>query len=121
LLAAASTAAIFTLAGCKSEAVEVGGPADPQAEALKNAPPVQLPPTMKDKTYRCKDNSLVYVSFSGDNLTALVRDKQEDPPVATLKAPAAGQPFVSEGFSLSGSGESVTYKSPKSAAQTCRG
>jgi hypothetical protein len=121
LLAAASTAAIFVLAGCKAEPVAVGGPADPQAEALKNAPPVQLPPTMKDKTYRCKDNSLVYVSFSSDNLTALVRDKQEEPPVATLKAPAPGQPFVAEGFSLSGSGDSVTYKSPDSAAQTCRG
>lgn len=121
LLAAASTAAIFILAGCKSEPVVVGGPSDPQAEALKNAPPVQLPPTMRDKTYRCKDNSVVYVAFSSDNLTALVRDKEESPPVATLKAPAAGQPFVAEGFSLSGNGDSVTYKSPESAAQTCRG
>jgi hypothetical protein len=120
LLAAASTAALLILSSCKAEPVEVGGPADPQAEALKNAPKVALPPTMRDKTYRCKDNSLVYVSFSSDNLTALVRDKQEEPPVSTLKAPAAGQPFVAEGFSLSGSGDSVTYKSPDSAAQTCR-
>lgn len=119
LLAAASTAAMFILSGCKSEAVKVGEPADPQAEALKNAPKVQLPPAMRDATYRCKDNSLVYVSFSGDNLTALVRDKQEEPPVATLRAPASGQPYVAEGFSLSGSGNSVTYKSPDSPSQTC--
>jgi hypothetical protein len=119
-LAAAPLAALFVLAACQSEPIKVGEAADPQAEALKNAPPVQLPPAMKDKTYRCKDNSVVYVSFSGDNLTALVRDKEEEPPIATLKAPAPGQPFVAEGFSLSGNGSNVTYKSPDSGTQTCR-
>jgi hypothetical protein len=56
-----------------------------------------------------------------DNVTAAVRDKQEEPPVATLRAPAPGQPFVAEGFSLSGSGSTVTYKSPDAPSQTCRG
>jgi hypothetical protein len=125
LLATAATAALVLLAGCQSEPVKVGEAADPQAEALKNAPKVALPPTMKDKTYRCKDNSVVYVSFSSDNLTALVRDKEEEPPVATLKAPAAGQPFEGQGdqgkgFKLVGSGDSVTYTSPDSGTQTCR-
>ncbi len=125
LLAAASTAALMLLAGCNSEPVKVGEAADPQAEALKNAPKVALPPAMKDKTYRCKDNSVVYVSFSSDNVTALVRDKQEEPPVATLKAPAPGQAFVGQGdsgkgFSLSGSGDNVTYTSPDSGTQTCK-
>jgi hypothetical protein len=122
LLAAASTAALFVLAACQQEPVKVGEASDPQAEALKNAPKVELPPSIKEaKTYRCKDNSLVYVSFMSDNVTAMVRDKQEEPPVATLKAPAPGQPFVAEGFSLSGSGGTVTYKSPDSGTQSCRG
>jgi hypothetical protein len=122
LLAAASTAALLILSSCKAETVKVGEAADPQAEALKNAPKATLPPSIKEaKTYRCKDNSLVYVSFMSDGLTAMVRDKQEEPPVATLKAPAAGEPYVAEGFSLTGSGASVTYKSPDAPSQTCRG
>lgn len=120
-LAAASVAALFLLGACNSEPQVVGGPADDQAEALKNAPKVQLPPAIKvARTYRCKDNSIVYISFLADDQTALVRDKEENPPIATLKAPAQGQPFVSEGFSLSGSGENITYKSPESGTLTCR-
>jgi hypothetical protein len=81
-----------------------------------------LPPAIREsKTYRCKDNSLVYVSFLDDDLTAMVRDKQEEPPIATLKAPEPGRPFVAEGFSLSGSGASVTYTSPDSGTLTCKG
>jgi len=123
--AAAVLAASLLLAACEAEPVVVGQAADPQAEALKNAPPVQLPPTMRDKTYRCKDNSVVYMSFSSDEMTVLVRDKEEEPPVATLKAPAAGQPFegqgeTGKGFRLVGSGDSVTYTSPDSGTQTCR-
>jgi len=125
LLATAATAALILSAGCQSEPIKVGEGADPQAEALKNAPKVALPPTMKDKTYRCKDNSVVYVSFSSDNLTAMVRDKEEEPPRTTLKAPAPGQPFEGQGpeakgFKLSGSGDTVTYTSPDSGTQTCR-
>ena len=120
-LAAASGTALFLLSACNSEPTVVGGPADPQAEALKNAPKVTLPPAIKSaKTYRCKDNSIVYVSFMGDNVTAEVRDKEESPPRVTLKAPGADQPFVAEGFSLSGTGDTVTYTSPDSGTQSCR-
>ena len=125
-LAAASTAALLLLAGCQAEPVKVGEATDPQAEALKNAPPVTLPPAIKEaKSYRCKDNSLVYISFMTDDVTAAVRDKQEEPPVATLKAPAPGQAFVGQGetgkgFSLSGSGDTVSYTSPDSGTQSCK-
>ncbi|HEX8444549.1 MAG TPA: hypothetical protein VF631_12975 [Allosphingosinicella sp.] len=124
---AASAAATFALLGCQQKQPEVVQTnVDPQAEALKTAPPVELPPAIKAaKTYRCKDNSLVYVSFLTDDVTALARDKQEEPPVATLKAPAAGQAFVGQGetgkgFALSGSGDTVTYTSPDSGTQTCK-
>jgi hypothetical protein len=117
--AAAALAAFFVLGACSNEPIDVG-PADPQANALKNMPK-ELPPSIKSaRTYRCRDNSLVHISFLDDNVTALVRDKEENPPIATLKAPAPGQPFVFEGFSLTGSGETVTYKSPQSGTQTCR-
>jgi hypothetical protein len=120
-LAAASVAALFVLGACNTEPEVIGGPADPQAEALKNAPPVQLPPSIREaKTYRCRDNSIVHISFMSDGVTAAVRDSEEEPPVATLRAPAAGQPFTAEGYSLSGSGDQVTYRSPDKGSQSCR-
>lgn len=120
-LAAASMAALFFLAACNTEPEVVGGPADPQAEALKNAPPVELPPAIREsRTYRCRDNSLIYVNFMTDGVTAEVRDRQEEPPRATLKAPAQGEPYVAGGYSLSGSGENITYSSPDSSSQSCR-
>ena len=115
------TAALLALAGCNSEPETITADKnDPQAEALAKAAPVELPPAIKaSKTYRCKDNSLVYITFLTDGMTAMVRDKQEEPPVATLKAPAAGEAFVSEGYSLSGDGDTVTYNSPDAGSQTC--
>ncbi len=120
-LAAASTAALFLLAGCQAEPVKVGEAVDPQAEALKNAPPVQLPPAIKHaRSYRCKDNSVVHITFMNDDTTATVRDKEGQPPLATVKAPAAGQAYAGEGYSISGDGENITYKSPKTGSQSCR-
>ncbi len=121
VFAAASVAASLSLAACSNEPEVVDPNPDPQAAELAKAPPVTLPPAIREsKTYRCKDNSLVYVTYLADDVTAMVRDKQEEPPVATLKAPAAGQPFVSEGFSLSVDGNSITYNSPDKGTQTCK-
>jgi hypothetical protein len=127
-IAAITLAASLALGACNQEPETINaGPADPQANTLASAPPVTLPPAIKSaKTYRCKDNSLVYISFMTDDVTAMVRDKQEEPPVATLKAKAPGEPFEGQGpegkgFKLSGSGPSVTYTSPDSGTLTCKG
>ena len=89
---AASLAAFVSLAACNSEPQVVDTNPDPMKEELAKAAPVTLPPAIKSsKTYRCKDNSLVYVTLLADDVTAMVRDKQEEPPVANLKAPAAAQ------------------------------
>ena len=122
LIAAASLAAFLTLAACDKKPETISANAnDPQAEELAKAPPVTLPPPIKEsKIYRCKDNSLVYVSYMADDVTAMVRDKQEEPPVATLKAPAKGEPFVSEGFSLKVDGQTITYNSPDKGQQSCK-
>jgi hypothetical protein len=118
----AGLAALLMLQACSQEPEVVESNPDPDAAELAKAAPVTLPPAIREsKTYRCKDNSLVYVSFMDDNLTAMVRDKQEEPPLATLKAPEPGKPFVADGFSLSGSGASVTYTSPDSGTLTCKG
>ena len=122
---AAALAASLTLAACgQSETVKAPETPDPTAETLKKAKPVSLPPAIaSSQTYRCKDNSIVYVSYMTDGITAEVRDNEEEPPIATLKAPTKGEPFTGqpgyEGFKLVGSGNQVTYTSPDSGTQTC--
>lgn len=111
---------LLPLGACQENTITADEANDPQAKELAKAAPVQLPPSIRAaKTYRCKDNSLVYITFMDDGVTALVRDKQEEPPLATLRAAGEGEPFVAEGFSVSGSGPTVTYKSPDSGSQTC--
>jgi hypothetical protein len=122
LLAAASLAAFLALAACDNQPETVSAnDNDPQKEELAKAPPVTLPPPIREsKIYRCKDNSLVYVTYMADDVTAMVRDKQEEPPIATLKAPAKGEPYVAEGFSLKVDGKNITYNSPDKGTQTCK-
>lgn len=116
ILTAATAGALFVVASCSNEPV-TDNSVDAQAEELA----VTLPPAIKvTTTYRCKDNSLVYVSFLADDLTAMVRKEQGGAPLATLKAPAAGQPFVADGFSLTGSGDTITYSSPDAKSQSCK-
>ena len=119
--------AAAALAGCNKQnnANVAGGPDDPAAEASVNAPVVLPPSIQSSKTYRCKDNSVVYVNFMTDNVSANVRDVEEEPPTVTLKAAAPGEPFVGEGevgkgFKLEGNGATVTYTSPDSGTQSCK-
>ena len=66
-------AGVALLSACNKndEPEVVGGPADPMAEQLANAAPVELPPSVKaTKQYRCKDNSLYFVDFMTDDKTA---------------------------------------------------
>jgi hypothetical protein len=102
----------FALAGCEQKAETFNDAiADPQAAALANAAPVELPPMLKlSKQYRCKDNSLIFVDFMTDDKTANFRSAK-DGPVTVLKAPEAGQPYASEDGSkkVAGQGDTITY------------
>jgi uncharacterized lipoprotein len=121
LLAAATSAALFALAACNSEPEVVTiNKYDPQAEALKNAAPIAPPPMIQvSRTYRCRDNSLVFIDFY-TNDTAAVRTERRTPPVATLTAEGGNPPYTADGYSVSGSGEEVTYSAPGKGSQTCR-
>lgn len=115
---AASLAAFLTLAACSSEPEVVDTNPDPQAEALANAPPVEAPPMIQaSRTYRCRDNSLVYIDFYTNN-TARVRAERGEAGTL-LTAPEAEQPYTAEGYSVSGSGEQISYTSPTGGTQTC--
>lgn len=121
ILSAAAFAALASLAACNSEPETVtGGTADPDAQTLKEAPPVELPPMLTaSRTYRCKDNSLVYIDFFSDNVTANLRDKKDGAPVV-LKAPEAGQPFASDGYMLTGNGTEVELARPGKGSESCK-
>lgn len=114
-------AAVALLAACNQSQPEVlDANPDPMATELANRAPVELPPAIKaEKTLRCKDNSLVYVTFfEGDKQAVVKTDKTATGTM--LKAPAAGEPLTADGgWSMTGSAESVTLTQPGKAAITC--
>jgi hypothetical protein len=64
-LAVAPLAALIALAACsESEPEIVGGMADPDAGEIEEMAPAELPPMRtREASFRCADNSVVYVSF----------------------------------------------------------
>jgi hypothetical protein len=120
LLAAASIAALFSLSACQEPKTITANEAnDPQAADLAKAPKVELPPTIvSTRTYRCKDNSLLYAEFLSNN-TARVRSEQGGTPT-TLTAADADTPYTAEGYSLSANATQVTYAAPGKGSQSCK-
>ena len=115
-----AAAAFLALGACKQETV-IAGDHDDMKDAVAAAPKVVLPPSVKEsKAYRCKDNGLVYVDFFQGDKTANLR-ATKDGTATKLEAPEAGQPMVAEGYSLSGSGSSVTVTRPGKGSQVCKG
>ncbi len=115
-------AALVLLAACDTKPTTIvgSGPVDPDAEKIKNAPPVKLPPALlASKSYRCKDNTLVYVDWFNDGTSANFKPKKEATPVA-LTAPAAGQPYTGGDVTVTGSADakSITLKKGGSS-QAC--
>ena len=120
LLAAASLAAALALSACNNEDHNiVAGDDDPQADALKSAPPVEAPPMIQaSRTYRCKDNSLVYVDFY-TNKTARIRTEKDGTP--TQLTVAEGQTaYTAEGWSVSANAAQATIERPGKGSQSCK-
>jgi hypothetical protein len=111
----------MALASCNQEPEVIDtGPPDTQAEALKNAKPVQLPPSIAASyTYRCKDNSLIQVDFMNDQKTAVLHAPKSAPPIV-LNAPHAGSPYVAPGYSVTGSGKQIAVARPGKGSQDCK-
>ena len=119
-LAAAAIAAIISLAACNTEpeVVQINKD-DPMADALQNAAPVEPPPMIQaSRTYRCRDNSLVYIDFFTNN-TAVVRTERGGTPVATVSAEGGNPPYTGSGYSVSANAEQISYTSPR-GTQSCR-
>lgn len=95
------------LAACnpKPETIVANEQPDPMAEQLANAAPVELPPSIAaSKTYRCKDNSLLFIDWYSDGSARVKTAKGE----AGTQVPA---PKEGEKPALTGSAtaSSITY------------
>ncbi|HEX8308021.1 MAG TPA: hypothetical protein VF645_06330 [Allosphingosinicella sp.] len=120
ILLAAPLSLLLSLGACKQQTI------DPNVEAQANAAndanaaaSVEAPPMIQaSRTYRCKDNSLLYADFY-TNDTVQVRAKKEEPGTV-LTAAAAGQPYTAEGYSLSANSEQISYTAPGKGAQSCK-
>ncbi len=116
-----AAAALLSLAACENKPEEVDSRApDPMAEALKNAPKVELPPAVAaSKTLRCGDNSLIYVEFFQGDKQVTVRTEKGGT-ATMLKAPNAGEPYVADGgYKLTGTPKSVEVTLPGKGSKTC--
>ena len=101
-------AAAAALAGCdNSDHTIVAGPAgETDTNATTTNAPVTLPPSIQaSKSYRCKDNHLIYVDWLSDG-TARVKQTKEE--VGTTVTP--GTELVGDGKAAT-----ITYK-----GQSCK-
>ena len=94
---------------------------DPMATALANAPKVELPPSIKaDKTFRCSDNSLIYVTFFDGEKQANVRTEQTGK-VTQLKAEKSGDPYTADGgWKLTGNPSGISVSKAGKGTLTCK-
>lgn len=124
ILRATPLGALFLLAACDTQPTTIvagGGPNDPTANQIAAAPPVKLPPAMlASKSYRCKDNSLIYVDWFTDNLTGSLRLKDKSGTPINLTAPSAGAAYAGGGYELTGTAQAKAITLKKSGArQAC--
>ena len=71
------------------------------------------------RTYRCKDNSLLYADFYTNDTVEGPRPRRTAPGTM-LTAAAAGQPYIADGYSLSANAAQVSYTAPGKGAQSCK-
>ena len=123
LLPTAAAIVLLPLAACKPEPEVIDDRApDPMETALKNAPAVELPPSIKASVaMRCQPgNALVFAEFFSDNKLVRIRTEKNGP-ATDLRAPEAGQPFTAEGgYSLTGDEKSATVELPGKGSLSCK-
>lgn len=124
----ALAASAFALAACNnSNADDAAASAEVAANEATPAAPVTLPPAVvASKTYRCRDGSVVYVDFlsnTGDlagSMNANIRTENVAGSSTQLTKSDAEGLYEAEGYSVSGTGDSVTIAVPGKNAQTCK-
>ena len=130
---------MLALAACNNSETPAADADADAAKTAETAAPVELPPAITASgTYRCADNTILYVDFLGANEAADIRvgDKAAAAIRVTApapEAPAAGAAPTAEAApagpmksadgaaSLSGSGKQINVKLADKGAQTCKG
>jgi hypothetical protein len=120
-LMTAAAALALTLGACQKsqpEVIDTTAP-DPMASRLANAAPVELPPSITASvSFRCKDNSLVYVDFFKGNTQANLHLEKGSTPII-LKAAQDGEPLTGNGYTLTGDQDKITLTEPGKAPLDC--
>lgn len=114
-------AAAAALAACNQKAPEVldSRSPDPNASAIANAAPVELPPPIRaQKTYRCADNSLVNVTWFVGDKQATARAGEGTPVV--VKSEEGKSPWKGDdGTTLSGTDDKIVLTPAGGKALSC--
>ena len=118
-----AAAALLPLAACHQPSVQEKRDAAAANEAAAQnaaAAAAPLPPVVRsEKSFRCKDNSLAFVTFFEGDTQAVVKDKQ-DGPATVLTAAKAGDPLTAAGgWSMTGKESGVMLTRPGKAAVSC--
>jgi hypothetical protein len=116
--AAAALLAGLSLTACNSSAEEAQA-GNNLTEAKAPSVPANLPPAIQtSRTYRCADNSVVFVDFLTDGTAAIRTDELGTP---TRLTPDDGRPpFKAEGYSVAANEGTTSIAVPGKSAQTCR-
>lgn len=130
---------MLALAACNKSETPAGDAAT--ETAATTAAPVELPPSITASgTYRCADNTILYVDFLGQNEAADIRVGDKAATAVRVTAPAAEAPAADAATaaptaeasptgpmksadgeaSLSGSGDQINVKLAGKGAQTCK-
>lgn len=115
--------AAAALAGCNNDDHTIVGGAGADEPTNNAAAPVVLPPMIQaSQSYRCKDNSTVFVDWFNDSKTANLKATR-DGAATVLTAPEAGQPYTADGYALAGKAgdKQVSVTRPGKGEQTCHG
>jgi hypothetical protein len=107
----------LAMAGCKPTTIVAGQPED---NSMASNTHVSLPPPISHSgIYRCDDNTLAYIDYLADGLTANLKFDAEAGTSKRLTAEAKGKPFAGEGFSVSGDGSEITMTKPGAISVHC--
>ena len=114
--------AAAALAGCnKEDHTIVAGTRDSRETNMVDPATIKLPPAIEaSKSYRCKDNSVVYIDWLNDKMTADIRAKKAESATRVTTA-EAGKPMTAGGYSLTGtsSASTITVERPGKGSQSC--
>lgn len=106
-------AVALSTAGCKPTTIVAGQPGDHDV----NRPEVKLPPPVKEShTYRCMDNTIVYVDYLADDRTANLRTSDQGP---IIKLVGSGASFAGSGYGIERGGVAITLRRSGHPSQRC--